>query len=102
MLDLMMAKNVLLSYLERNKVFKVPYNKEGTDLDYTKGEFIKCFLFERNVGLCLSFQRWDDDWEEFIEIDDSDVITDKMKIKVVVMPIMNTPVSSYYQVITTL
>lgn len=54
------------------------------------------------MGLCLSFQRWDGDWEEFIEIDDSDEITDKMKIKVVVMPIMNTPVSSDYQVITTL
>ena len=97
-----MAKNVLLSYLEPKKVFKLPYNKEGTDLDCIKGQFIKCFSFERNVGLCLSFQRWDDDWEESIEIDDSDIITDKMKIKVVVMPIMNTPVSSDYQVITTL
>ena len=28
---LMMAKKVPLSYLESNKVFKVPYNKDGTE-----------------------------------------------------------------------
>ena len=73
---------------------KIPERKEESDLAFIHKEFMKSFSFEKNVGLCLSFQKYDDEWEEFVEIDDEEIIGHKEKIKVVVMPILGTPVDS--------
>ena len=88
------TKSVLVSYLERNKVIRVPIVKEDTDLEFIRKEFIKLFSFEENVRLCLSFQRFDEDWKDYIEIDEGDDIENKEKIKVIVIPVLGTPRSS--------
>ena len=80
--------------MERNKIIKVPLIKDKTDLAYVRDEFIKVFTFEKNVGLCLSFQRYDSEWEDFVEIDDTEELKDKEKIKVVVIPVLSTPATS--------
>ena len=54
-------------------------------------EFMKSFSFEKNVGLC---QKYHDEWEDFVEIDDGEIIGHKEKMKVVVMPILGTPADS--------
>ena len=88
------TKCVLISYLERNKVIRVPIVKEDTDLEFIRKEFIKLFSFEGNVRLCLSFQRFDEDWQDYVEIDEGDDIENKEKIKVIVIPVLGTPGSS--------
>ena len=87
------TKSVLVSYLERNKVIRVPIVKEDTDLEFIRKEFIKLYSFEENVRLCLSFQRSDEDWKDYIEIEGDD-IKNKEKIKVIVIPVLGTPRSS--------
>ena len=90
----MTTKSVLLSYLERNKVITIPVVKEGSDVQFIRSRFIQLFSFEKNVGLCLSFQKFDDEWQEYVELDDTEDVKNKEKIKVVVMPVLGTPGSS--------
>ena len=89
----MCFKCFLLSYLERNKIVKIPQEKEQTDLLFICQEFTNSLSFERNVGLCLSFQRYDDEWEAIVEIDEGEEINTE-KIRAVVMPILTTPADS--------
>ena len=89
-----MSKCVLLSYLERNKVIKVPIQKQESDLQYLRKEFIKSFSFEKTVGISFSFQKFDSEWGEFVEIDEDAELADKEKIKVVVIATLGTPGTS--------
>ena len=58
-----------------------------SELDYLRREFLVLFKFEANVKLDLTFQRFDSDWNEFVDLEDADEICDKDKLKVVVTPI---------------
>ena len=42
-----MAKKVLVSYLDRNKVFDIPNDIEN-DIEYLTAECLKAFRFETN------------------------------------------------------
>ena len=67
---LMDAKSVL--YLERNKIIKIPPATGITDLEYLEAEFRRCFRFENNVALEVTFQRFDEDWNDYVEIEKDD------------------------------
>ena len=83
------SKNVLVSYLERNKKFSLPEGKELSDIEYLRKEFLKAFAFnERSVNLVVTFQIFEKEWDEFVEIEEDAVIADKAKLKAVVMPIL--------------
>ena len=77
-------KTVLVSYLERNKVIRIPESKKENDIDYLAKEFKKVFAFDRNVNILLTFQKFDQDWNEYIDLDDDSVLCNKDKIKAVV------------------
>ena len=52
-----MEKAVLVSYLDRNKVIKIPLYKppDLSDLQYIKSEFKTCFSFQPSVKLNLCY-----------------------------------------------
>lgn len=89
------TKSILVSYLERNKVLKIPSSKErGVDLKLLENEFIKYFNFESNVHLVLSFHRYDEEWQDYIELDQDCTLMNKEKLKVIVSPLLTTPHST--------
>ena len=46
------------TYLEHNKVLKVPPNHEYTsDIEYLEGAFLTEFSFEQTVNLTITFQK---------------------------------------------
>ena len=55
---MMETKAVLVTYLERNKVLKVPPNHEYTsDIEYLESAFRTEFFFEHTVNLSITFQK---------------------------------------------
>ena len=82
------TKTVLVSYLEKNKRIKIPPEQSESDLDYLRREFLVQFKFEANVNLDVTFQRFDSDWNEFVDLEEADEICDKDKLKAVVTPIL--------------
>lgn len=91
---IMAMKSVLVTYSERNKVFRIPKSIEFPDLIYLEKEFKKEFKFQPNINLEISFQRFEKDWEEFVEVDKDCTLNDKEKLKAVVTPLLVTDVSS--------
>lgn len=83
-----MAKSVRISYLERKKILKIPEAKNNTDLDFLAEQFKKEFGLESDVSVI--FQRFDDDWEENIDLDAESVINDKDKLNALVLNIPST------------
>ena len=93
------TKNVLISYLEWNKKFTLPVKKELSDVEFLRKEFLKAFAFnERSVNLIVTFQIFEKEWDEFVEIEEDAVIADKAKLKAVVMPILGETCSTLSQV----
>ena len=89
-------KSVLISYLERNKKVEIPSSKPScmTDIAYLESIFKSLFSFESNVNLCITFQRYDRDWDEFVDLETNDLVNDKDKLKAIVSPILGQPTSS--------
>ena len=85
---------ILLLYCDRSKIIKIPdYNPEN-HLTYLEREFRKLFLFEGNVAIHVSFQKFCPKWEEYVELDEDEVLDPKDKLKVVVTSRIVTPPSS--------
>lgn len=60
----------------------------------SSGEFLTTFAFnqEQAANLSVTFQSYDKVFDEFAEVEEDDVIPDKTKLKVVVMPMLgHTP-----------
>ena len=87
----MSLKNILLSYLERNIFVKVPQNLQSSEIQYLEKEFRKLFHFGTNVHMTVIFQRYDTDWNEYIDLDEEAVLNEKDKLKVIVTPTITTP-----------
>ena len=81
-----MAKLALVSYLERKKVISVPSASNGSDLKNLEEGFRKEFKFNSTAHY-VSFQRFDEDWGEFVEIDEDYILLKKEKLKAMVYPI---------------
>ena len=88
------VKVVLLSYLDRNKLVKVPEDKSESDVEYLKREFRKEFACENQVSIFVVLQRFDQEWGEYIDLDKDDIVENKMKLKVVIHPLLTTPATS--------
>ncbi len=79
-----MSRIVLLSYLERNKPVTIP---EGTKhIQFLRQEFLRNFKYSKNVRLGITFQRFDREWEDYIDLDDDATVENKDKLKVIVSP----------------
>ena len=87
-------KVVLVQYLDRNKRINIPRLKEETDIEFLQSEFRKSFNLSGNVSIVISFQRYDPEWEEYVEIENYEDVKNKEKLKVVVAPCLHTPTES--------
>ena len=76
---------VLVSYLERKQVFKVPNTIED-DILYLKSEVLKGFTFGTNVNLEVTFQKYDKEWEDFVDVPEDYRVAEKDRLKAVVTP----------------
>ena len=92
----MAKKQILVSYNESNKLIKVSPSQTGTNLEVQilREECMKLFKFYSNVSLDIFFQKYDADWDAWIDIDDNYAFDSKEKLKVVVQPILSGTVKS--------
>ena len=81
-----MAKVVLVFHLEKNKKISIPLHKSEWDIEYLRREFLKHFFFEQNVKLQITFQHFDPEWEEYVDLEEDAVVHHKDKLKVIVTP----------------
>ena len=83
---IIMARDVLVSYLERNKKLSIPEDEASSDIEFLRGEFITHFCFDKNVKLQITFQHYDADWEQYVDLEEDAVVCHKDKLKVIVIP----------------
>lgn len=82
-----MSKVVLVGYLERKKRITIAEKPTENELDYLKEEFLKSFGLQKSIQLHqITFQRFDPEWNEYVDIEEGDVLLNKDKLKVVVSP----------------
>ena len=84
----MLSKKVLVSYFDRNKVIDIPKNCEG-DVKYVTSEFKRIFSFEDCVNLVVVLQKFDPEWDTYVDLEETDVLENRDKLKAVVMPILD-------------
>lgn len=82
-----MEKRVLLSYIDRKKQVIIPPDTVD-NMNYLKQEFLSSFNFSKNIKMAVTFQRYDPEWDDFVDLDDCAVIENKDKLKVVVCPLL--------------
>ena len=86
--EYLMEKCVLVSYGERNKIISIPESKRESDLKYLSHKFKNVFSFGENVNLLITFQKFDRDWCEYLDLEENCCLSNKDKIKAVVTPIL--------------
>ena len=84
-------KSVLVSFLDHSKVIKIPCESEEGDIPLLKREFRKEFGFEEHVAVDVAFQRYDNYWNEFVDLNDDEKVGNKEKLKVVVTSTLHSP-----------
>lgn len=87
----MEPKSVLVCYSDRKKVFKIDPKKQMSDIEFLTMEFKKEFSFETQVNVSVTFQRFDPEWGESVDLDIDSDINHKDKLVAVVMPVLQTP-----------
>uniref|UniRef100_A0A1X7T5M6 PB1 domain-containing protein n=1 Tax=Amphimedon queenslandica TaxID=400682 RepID=A0A1X7T5M6_AMPQE len=87
-------KVVLLSYMDRNRLVKIPEEKEGSDLSFLEKDFRKEFSYQGNIHIKITFQRFNEDWKEYIDLDNDEHVFSMEKLKVIVSPILKTPATT--------
>ena len=75
---------VLLSYGERNKVVKIPSGVD--DLSFLRNVVEKTFLKveETHGGANVYFQKYDSEWQEWVDVNEDFIVETKDKLKVIV------------------
>ena len=76
-------KSVLVSYLNRNKVVEIPVTHEGSEVEYLKKVFVTMFAIEGILHNEVVLQKYDEYWEEFIDLEDDCTLSHKDKLKAV-------------------
>ncbi len=87
-------KVVLVSYLERNKIIRIPHHSRSNELIYLTKEFKKMFLFGENVNLQVTFQKFDVEWEAYIDLESPVILFHRDKLKAVVTPLLEDNANS--------
>ena len=84
-------KAILVTYLERNKVLKISESNETGDVEFLEEEFRKEFKIVSNVSVNVTFQRYDSDWGEYVDLDEDSKLAHKDKLKAIVSPSLTAP-----------
>lgn len=72
-------------------MFKIPKEKGVSDVEFLVQEFKKKFSYDSNVQVTITFQRFEDEWGERVELEKDEVVNNKDKLTAVVTPILVTP-----------
>ena len=62
------------------------------DVAYLRKEFVKAFCFENKLQ--VTFQAFDPEWDDFIDVEEGAVLKHKDKVKVVVTPRLSDSIAS--------
>lgn len=73
---------------------QIPEHKAESDLMFLDNAFRHLFSYSNNVSIIVSFQRFDSEWNEYIELSEDDMIQHRDKLKAVVIPAIKTPTAS--------
>ena len=85
------SKTVLLKYKESRKKIVIPAEKGISDMAFVESSFRKLFKFEGQVNLTISFQRFDMDFQELVDLEENEELQDMEKLNVVVTSTVTTP-----------
>lgn len=81
------VKTVLVSYNGSSKVFKLVAGED--ELGSLKRQCRTMFKFGANVNLHMFFQKYDPDWDHFVDVDEECFfIEEKDKLQMVIQPIL--------------
>ncbi len=80
-----MSRWVLLSYIDRNKPVVLPPETSG-DIHFLTKKFLEFFNYPTNVKLSITFQRYDDEWKDYVDLDENEIVVDKDKLCVLLYP----------------
>ena len=75
---------VLVSYKERNQVFTLEGNDQVNGLGELKRKASERFDISNDQE--IQIQKYDAEWDCFLDIDKEDAISDRDKLKIVTMP----------------
>ena len=93
----MMSKLVLVAYLERKKKITIPKKSTKEEHDYLTQQFLHIFDLELSVKpQQVTFQRFDPEWDEYIDLEADEGLQNRDKLKVVVTPCPSNVVPSSY------
>ena len=73
---------------------KIDSGRQMSDVAFVTQAFRKEFAFESNVNVVVTFQRFDPEWGEHIDLDPDSELQHKDKLVAVVTPILVTPPAS--------
>ena len=79
----MATRTVLVSYLESNKVLKIP-SGTADDIEYLKEVFFREFSVKPDLRSCIIFQKYNSDWSVYIDFESDAHLQDKDRLKAVV------------------
>ena len=87
-----MSKTVLVSYQDRHTIANIPISlKDSQDIEYLEAVVRKKFLLASNVHVEVVFQKFDPEWQEYVDLEKNTVLDQKEKLKMVITPIIVTP-----------
>ena len=82
-----MSKVVLFGYQDRKKRIAIAEQWTENEVDYLEEEFLKSFSLQNIVKpYQITFQRFDVEWNEYVDTEEGIVFVSKDKLKVVVSP----------------
>ena len=73
------VKSILVNHLDRKVIFKIPKEKDVNDIEFLVLEFKKKFSIVRDT---ITFQRFDADWDQNVDLEKDEVLNDKDKLTV--------------------
>lgn len=78
-------------YQESKKKVVIPKEKATSDIEFLQASFRALFKFQNQVNLDIAFQRFDQAFCEYVDLEDDEELHDREKLKVVVTPLLVTP-----------
>ena len=78
---LLLARGRVENESENLSYLLAPETFEGNELEYLEEEFRKNVSYQGNVSICISFLKFDADWDDYIEVEKDTVIEYKDKVK---------------------
>ena len=77
------------TWREIRRYQSIPEHKSEGDVEHLKKEFLKKLYSKKNVkpqSAQITFQHFDPEWEEYVDLEDDAVVPNNRKLKAIVTP----------------